>query len=679
MAASTCNDITNFEARVDVLGEECGSGICPGVRDSDCGNGYQTIWKSELGKFYYIIVYKSTNLPGTLFGLTVKSFRPVENDVCEDAIPLQLSDDISVIGSTVRATHDEVTRYGFDPEWEACKFPDHPQPGVWYSVIGTGTMLLASTCQDGTNFATKISVFRNGCGQLECVTTTDQFCNEKASVYWESNLGEDYLVLVHGSDYGVSANIGEFEITISEFVAESNDSCRRATSLEIGDRVMGSTLSSTHDSVPSCDNLQNDAPGVWFTVIGNGAVLRAATCDPDTTFDTKISIFQGSCGNFTCVISDDNSCGIQSSAKWAAREDVTYYIYVHGRQQSSVGDFALILEEFTPTTTNDFCDGAFTVPISNMTITRGSTRTATFDNAGFCGVPNAAAGIWYELMGRGTRLTASLCHEDTNYDTALSVYTGECSELQCEAGNGDGMGSSCGRSSELTWFAKRGVIYHLLVHGFDVRTGEFGLTVTEPESEVKNDYCVYATEVSVGSGPIEGTTVGATEEIVPTCTDIDQVAGGVWYTVAGDGERLVASTCNEQTELDTRLSVYEGECGAFTCVRADDNACGAQSRVEWISESGKTYYILVHGSSEGSFVLTVDQFVSQQPNDSCENAIGPIFADDQIVSGSTVGSSFDNTEYCGVSNTGPGVWYFVFVSFFLRTCLIRSWGPDSKL
>jgi hypothetical protein len=46
---------------------------------------------------------------------------------------------------------------------------------------------------------------------------------EKASVHWDSVLGEEYLVFVHGADYGVSANIGSFGLEVSEFVPEVND------------------------------------------------------------------------------------------------------------------------------------------------------------------------------------------------------------------------------------------------------------------------------------------------------------------------------------------------------------------------------------------------------------------------------------------------------------------------
>jgi hypothetical protein len=127
---------------------------------------------------------------------------------------------------------------------------------------------------------------------------------EKASVHWDSVLGEEYLVFVHGADYGVSANIGSFGLEVSEFVPEVND------------------LFATQ-----CSGFESETPGVWYKVAADADVsLRASTCTHATNFDTIISIDQGSCGNLSCVIADE----IQSSVKWTAAAGMTYHIHVNG-------------------------------------------------------------------------------------------------------------------------------------------------------------------------------------------------------------------------------------------------------------------------------------------------------------------------------------------------------------
>jgi hypothetical protein len=661
MSASTCDEITSFEAHIDVIGNACYSGICSGVRESVCGNGYRSVWKSVMNAEYFLLIYKSTNLPGTLFGLTVDTFNPVANDLCTNAISVQIGGAITN-GATWTATHDQIKLELNESERLFCGLPLNSQPGVWYRIQGTANTLLASTCNNATDFATKISIFRGGCDALECVSTVGQFCGEKASVYWDSVLGEEYLVFVHGADYGISANIGSFGLEVSEFVPEVNDLCANAIAIDaIGSTILGSTFAATHDNVTQCSGFESETPGVWYKVAFDTDVsLRASTCNHATNFDTIISIYQGSCGNLSCVIADDNSCGIQSSVKWTAAAGMTYHIHVNGPQISSIGDFALLVEIFIPTAANDFCVGAFELSTGDDSLTVGSTENATFDNAGSCSVSNSAPGIWYKIIGKGTIVNASLCHPETDYDTALSVYTGECHGLECRAGNADGARASCGRHSELSWVAKPGTLYYLLVHGYDLHTGSFGLTVSEPASVVVNDYCVNATPLFLGKDAMNGRTVDATNDEAPICTDVLQDGAGIWYTVPGDGQHIVASTCSEVSDFDTKISVYEGTCGSLSCVRADDNSCGLQSRVEWQSVLGVTYYILVHGNVEGSFALVVDRFVPQQPNNECHSAIGPVFADDQVVLGSTVGASFDDVGVCSVSNTGPGVWYFVF-------------------
>jgi hypothetical protein len=72
---------------------------------------------------------------------------------------------------------------------------------------------------------------------------------------------------------------------------------------------------------------------------------------------------------------------------------------------------------------------------------------------------------------------------------------------------------------------------------------------------------------------------------------------------------------------------------------------------------------------------------SMNANDFCAAAQGPLIPDGILVTGSTVGSSFDNVGFCGTSNTGPGIWFF-FVGtgerFTADTCNSRT-NFDTKL
>jgi len=76
-----------------------------------------------------------------------------------------------------------------------------------------------------------------------------------------------------------------------------------------------------------------------------------------------------------------------------------------------------------PPPSNDSCEQAIG-PLSVPSTTKGTTINATFDDAGDCGEfnDNTAPGVWYRVVGTGTRITASTCGPLTDYDTKISVF-----------------------------------------------------------------------------------------------------------------------------------------------------------------------------------------------------------------------------------------------------------------
>ncbi|WP_181566740.1 HYR domain-containing protein, partial [Aequorivita sp. CIP111184] len=134
--------------------------------------------------------------------------------------------------------------------------------------------------------------------------------------------------------------------------------------------------------------------------------------------------------------------------------------------------------------------------------------------------------------------------------------------------------------------------------------------ISPPPPAPANDLCAGAIEVT-GDGVIVGTSVGATTDVAPTCvTSIS--SPGVWYKftdVSGTGSTVDLSLCTG-TSYDTKLSVYSGSCGTFTCVTGNDDSCGVQSAVNFTTDGSSTYYVLVHsfGGATGTFELNVSGF-----------------------------------------------------------------------
>jgi hypothetical protein len=129
-------------------------------------------------------------------------FCPVvpANDLCEDAIgPL------SVPSITPGSTDGATTDSGFP----FCG-TSVTSPGVWYTVIGTGTTMTASLCTGATNYDSKLTVYCNGCLDPTCVVGIDDFCGLQSEVSWCSQTGAEYLILVHG----FGGQSGPFELEL---------------------------------------------------------------------------------------------------------------------------------------------------------------------------------------------------------------------------------------------------------------------------------------------------------------------------------------------------------------------------------------------------------------------------------------------------------------------------------
>ncbi len=125
-----------------------------------------------------------------------------------------------------------------------------------------------------------------------------------------------------------------------------------------------------------------------------------------------------------------------------------------------------------------------------------------------------------------------------------------------------------------------------------------------------NDDCANAISIDCNT-TTSGYTTGATLETpAPAFCGTGLTAPGVWYTLAGFDGDMYATTCGSTTPYDTKINVYTGSCGSWTCVGGndDDFTCTSNlSTVSWTGSSADTYYILVQGfsSATGAFDLFV--------------------------------------------------------------------------
>ena len=131
-----------------------------------------------------------------------------------------------------------------------------------------------------------------------------------------------------------------------------NDLCVNAQSITCGQTLTGTTIGATDlgDPTISCASVTVDAGGVFYSIIGKGADITLSTCGTATTFDSKLFVYSGTCGNYVCVAGNDDaggSCGNASAVTFGTLAGTTYLIFVSGFADA-VGPFSLRATCATP-------------------------------------------------------------------------------------------------------------------------------------------------------------------------------------------------------------------------------------------------------------------------------------------------------------------------------------------
>ncbi|MBL8745555.1 MAG: hypothetical protein JNK58_04270, partial [Phycisphaerae bacterium] len=275
---------------------------------------------------------------------------------------------------------------------------------------------------------------------------------------------------------------------------------------------------------------------------------------------------------------------------------------------------------------NDTCAGAIVVPCNNASIGEDNlfATTSVNDPVYTCKFGGAGQGVgtmWYRFTASQTSARISLCNNPGG-DTILGLYSGTCGNLTQRACNDD----FCGFKSQLCATGLTvGQVYYIQVASYDdASRGTYRVSVTCPcPPAPANDLCSGATLLAVPTaiGGVAGNTTNATvDSNVPVCGYSQVNAPGVWYRLVGNGRNLTASLCSTATQFDTKISVFCGSCTQLICIENNDDDCGLASEVSWCSESGRTYYILVHGfnGQVGPFAISVStEAASCQNPESC--------------------------------------------------------------
>lgn len=127
-----------------------------------------------------------------------------------------------------------------------------------------------------------------------------------------------------------------------------------------------------------------------------------------------------------------------------------------------------------PGASNDLCENAIELNCAD-TLTGDTRFASTSDNPSiYCGSVAYAEALWYSIEGNGLDFRVDI--EGLNYYPGINIYSGECGDLTCIAGDSGGWEYQ----KHATFSTNAGEVYYLLVSGYSdyqQSRGEFEITL----------------------------------------------------------------------------------------------------------------------------------------------------------------------------------------------------------
>jgi hypothetical protein len=502
---------------------------------------------------------------------------PPPNDACANAISISNG---TTTGTTVLSTNDGSS---------TC---DPTGNDVWYSFTASLTGVLSvSTC--GSSIDTVVAVF-DACGGSQLACNDD--CGGSPCGGTDSCLtvpittGLTYKIRV--SDKGVTGG-GTFTLTTASFLA--NDNCSGAIAVTCPSATNGSTVGAAPETgVPaSCPSMgigdsgasNTITTGVWYQI----TPLSTETIYADTltaSYDSKIAVFSGTCGNLACVtVDDDIASTFHSKVAWQANAGQTYYLLVCGFSTTSSGTFTLNIT-CDPTPANDLCANAALINGPSGSI-NGTNVGATGENTTLNSAGVSSCAPFYTFYDTWYQWTATCSGNVTfatcgTFDTLISIHsdcpTPTLANQVSGACNQDGP-VGCAPGSSLTFAAVSGTTYKIRVATNGAASANPGgglpytLTWSMPDTDgdgtpdacdgCPNDPLKIAPGVCGCGVPDIDSDGDGTPNCIDGCpNDPNKIARGVCGCGVSDVDTDGDGTpdCNDGCPLD-RNKIAPGQCG----------------------------------------------------------------------------------------------------------------------
>lgn len=384
---------------------------------------------------------------------------------------------------------------------------------LWYTVVGppaktSPTALTVSVCRSNERFVPgailtfTIALSSGGCGSRTCIPT-ESLRREAGCVYttWWAEEGREYHLAI--GDYsttsdGLSQN-GPFFISAYVEQEPSNLVCRGARS--VGTQPASVTedfaesVRAVEDLPPSfadCDGSIVSKPTKWFSFVGRGMGVTALVCGD---------------GNFTAQVQSTCDESERICKQVVTKEEGQCTAFSWNSDSRAPIDLVGISVEGSPTplpkitvtfSLNDRCE--FAQPLLNLPFqgtVNNDLAIPGFDTTAFaCPIlprQESYRAAWYSWTAdaEGCVSITSKPSLNSSIDPVVAVYNGSCSRdvpFTCVAMNGDIHGLDVSAATSFDPVA--GEIYHFLLFGADVSSGEFELSINVSKSAAKK-LCAY--------------------------------------------------------------------------------------------------------------------------------------------------------------------------------------------
>ena len=268
------------------------------------------------------------------------------------------------------------------------------------------------------------------------------------------------------------------------------------------------------------------------------------------------------------------------------------------------GVFRKELGTATPAANDDFVDA---VVLSGPSATAGAVNLAATEEDGepVHGGAGDGASLWWRWTAP-TSGTATIDTCGSTFDTVLAVYRDIASlaTLSTLATSDD----ACGSASRVC-SPRPGHVYAIAVDAFTVVRGTVALRVGSPGAPPNDDFAA-ATALAGSALTTSGPNVGASLQAGEPAHGPLGGASVWWRWTAPATGTATIETCG--SSFDTQLAVYTGaSVEALARVVANDDACGAASRVSFAAQAGTSYAIAVAGfdSETGDIALKLAEAV----------------------------------------------------------------------